>query len=106
MFNRLRCVLVESYIGAIALGYLLAQCIVHFAATFVAPLTDWVSESEAHHLAPGMLVGKPEFSLHGAGAQFATFIAQLLIWYLLLRWLYLSGKIDDSRARTEQTEPR
>jgi hypothetical protein len=38
MFERLKQSVVESYIGAIALGWLLAQSLVHFANIFTARL--------------------------------------------------------------------
>jgi hypothetical protein len=38
MFERLKQSVVESYVGAIALGCLLAQSLVHFASIFTAPV--------------------------------------------------------------------
>jgi hypothetical protein len=38
MFERLKQSVVESYVGATALGWLLAQSLVHFANIFTAPV--------------------------------------------------------------------
>ena len=38
MFERLKQSVVESQVGAIALGWLLAQSLVHFASIFTAPV--------------------------------------------------------------------
>lgn len=38
MLNRLKRTLVESFVGAIALGYLLAQTILHFVNIFASPV--------------------------------------------------------------------
>src|SRR6185437_5096899 len=45
MFERLKRTLVESYVGAIALGYLLAQVILHFVEIFASPVAVWVRET-------------------------------------------------------------
>lgn len=42
MFDRLRGILVESFIGAIALGYLLAEAVLSFGNVFTAPLATWI----------------------------------------------------------------
>jgi hypothetical protein len=53
MSNRFKQALVESYIGAIGLGYLFAQCVLHFVSLFALPLTAWVSrEMGAKHSFP------------------------------------------------------
>ena len=45
MLERLKRALVESFVGAIALGYLLAQGILHFVNIFASPIAGWVSRS-------------------------------------------------------------
>ena len=44
--KRLKKAVVDSFVGAIALGYLLAQGIVHFANTFSAPIASWILRKE------------------------------------------------------------
>ena len=52
MFERLRRTLVETFVGAIALGYLLAQGILHFANIFTSPVTGWVARNEYREMTP------------------------------------------------------
>jgi len=40
---RLKQALIESYVGAIALGYLFAQGILHFVTIFASPVAGWLS---------------------------------------------------------------
>jgi hypothetical protein len=42
MLRRLKRVLVESFVGAIALGYLLAQGLLHFVYIFTSPFSEWL----------------------------------------------------------------
>jgi hypothetical protein len=46
MFERLKQSVVESYVGAIALGWLLAQSLVHFASIFTAPVAGCILRRE------------------------------------------------------------
>jgi hypothetical protein len=48
MFKRLKHTLVKSFVGAIALGWLFAQGILHFANIFSAPIAGWVMRREYH----------------------------------------------------------
>jgi hypothetical protein len=87
MFKRLKQVLVESFVGAIALGYLLAQTIWHFANIFGSPIAHWITRKEYQGLVPrtGPVAG---FSLQDALPELVRFVALLLVWFVLLRWLY------------------
>ncbi len=88
MLKRMKRGLVESYVGAIALGWILAQMVAHFVNVFAAPVANWISIKEY-----------AGFGLHSSpptGLQFrdglpelVRFIFYLLIWYILFRWLYL-----------------
>jgi len=89
MFNRLKRALTESYIGAIALGWLLAQDIMQFVGIFATPVGEWVSQ----RVYPGLRAqtGGP----HGISFEFGLpevirFLLILAIWYGLVRWLYFS----------------
>jgi hypothetical protein len=46
MFDRLKQALVESYVGAIVLGYLFAQGILHFVDIFTTPVAGWISRKQ------------------------------------------------------------
>ncbi len=87
MFNRLIRALVESYVGAIAVGYLLAQAVLSFVQIFSSPVENWAYERELHHFNSGTAAAvRPPFEL--ALPRLINFILILLVWYSLLRWLY------------------
>jgi ABC-type dipeptide/oligopeptide/nickel transport system permease component len=89
MFERLKQALVESFVGAIALGYLLAQCILHFVNIFTSPVGVWFMRNEYRAIVPhtaGLACGL----LRAALPEFVTFFLLLLVWYVLVRWLYLT----------------
>lgn len=94
MLKRLRNVLVGSFVGAIALGWVFAQGILHFAYAFVAPLSGWVTRHEYLSMA------KPGFAFHDALPEFAKSVSLFLIGYILLRWLYYGS----SQPQTERSE--
>jgi len=86
MLKRLKSALVESFVGAIALGWLLAQGIMHFANTFTAPVADWIARREYREFAARP--GTTTFSFQGALPELARSVSLLLLCYVLLRWLY------------------
>ncbi len=98
MFERLKRALVESFVGAIALGYLLAQCILHFVDIFASPIAGWVSRNDYRAIIPGgaALAG---FSLKDALPDLSRFVVLFLVWYLLVRWLYFTP------PKTDASEP-
>jgi ABC-type sulfate transport system permease component len=85
MFDRLKRTLVESFVGAIALGYLFAQAALNFVNVFSAPVAGWARRREF----PGATAAAG-LSLHAALPQLVSFVVLLLIWYVLLRWLYFT----------------
>ena len=95
MFERLKGAIVKSYVGAIALGYLLAQCVLHFVNIFAAPVAGWVSRNAYRAIMPGSaaLVG---FSLKDALPDLSRFVVLFVVWYLLLRWLYFTPLKTDA----------
>jgi len=102
MFKRLRRALVDSLIGAIALGWLLADAISHFVAIFTSPVAEWAVRRAYAEL--GAQTPRPS----GIGLKYAlpdliAFIALLLIWYVLLRWLYFKPA-DEQTARRAPEE--
>ena len=87
MLERLRRTLVESFVGAIALGYLFAQTIMHFANILGAPVAKWLMRREYSGIWEKS--GAPKgFSLQDALPELVQFLALLLVGYALLRWLY------------------
>lgn len=95
MFDRLKMVLVESFIGVIALGYLFAEAILYFVNIFTTSLAVWVGR-----------ITPPPFSPGGRGSlevvlrPVTSFVVLLLVWYILLRWLYFT---PPKRATSDPT---
>lgn len=89
MLDRMKRALVESFVGAIALGYLLAQAILSFVNIFASPLVHSLSRAELRDLAPRTTPG-PVSSLDFAVPELIRFLVLLVVWYVLLRWLYYS----------------
>ena len=104
MLKRLKRALVESYIGAIALGWLLAQDITQFVGAFARPVEEWISQREY----PGLRAqtgGSPGLSFGFAVPDLIRFALILAIWYALVRWLYFdsSNKQVSKPPSREQT---
>jgi hypothetical protein len=95
MLERLKRTLVETYVGAIALGYLLAQTILLFVNAFSSPVAAWAARRETERLLPML---RPEgapgpvraqgFPFENGLSSLMGFLVLLLVWYLLFRWLY------------------
>lgn len=98
MFERLKGAVVKSYVGAIALGYLLAQCILHFVNIFAAPVAGWVSRNDYRAIIPGGAALRG-FSLKDALPDLSRFVVLFVVWYVLLRWLYFTP------PKTDEPEP-
>ena len=88
MLDNLKRALVESYVGAIALGYLLARSILHFVNIFASPVMGWVTRNEYREMMPNMSL-LSHSPLEYAVPELVRFALLLAIWYVLLRWLYL-----------------
>jgi hypothetical protein len=108
MLNRVKRALVESFVGAIALGYVLAQTIMHFVNIFASPIAGWVARDEYRRLMPQSLVPQsPEptgFPYRNGLPELVTFLLLLLVWYVLLRWLFWKpvaqgGQQQDAQMR-------
>lgn len=86
MFKRVKRALVESYVGAIALGYLLAESVLYLINVVAAPETAWAQQRYRAGM-PGQ-VSWTTLALADATDPFVKFILLLVFWYILLRWLY------------------
>ena len=101
MLSRLREVLVSSFVGAIALGFLFSQGILHFAYVFSAPVSGWLSRREYDGMLHRPATG---FSLQDALPELVRSVSLLLIGYILLRWLYYkSPEPEAADSRSEQS---
>ena len=90
MFEKLRRTLVDSYVGAIGLGYLLAQAILNFVDTFSSPAAGWLIRHEFRALTErtGTSSSWPLGYYDYAVPHVIQAIILLLVWYVLFRWLY------------------
>ena len=95
MFKRLKKSMIESYVGAIALGWLLAQSILHFANVFSAPVAHWIMRNEYRGILDRGTVSS-SLSLQDAAPDLIRALSLLLLWYLLFRWLYLTPPNKES----------
>jgi hypothetical protein len=86
VLKRLRTALLESYVGAIALGYVLAQAVLHFANIFTSPFTEWLVRREYPRMSE--LGARPGLSLRPALPELVRAVALIVLLYFLLRWLY------------------
>ncbi len=103
MVDRLKRVLVKSFIGAIALGYVLAEVMLYFVNVFTSPVSAWATRNLYRGLVPGSAAfsGSP---LRAAASPAIAFVLLLLVWYLLLRWLYFTPlKEEESEPNPKQT---
>jgi hypothetical protein len=98
MLNRLRIALVTSYVGAIGLGYLLAQALLHISLIFASPVASWLSRREY----PGL--GAPtQFFPQDAIPELIKSVVLLLVGYGLLRWLYFKPIDLEPEPQDSQT---
>lgn len=88
MIDRMKRALVESYVGAIALGYVFAQSIGHLVGIFAAPIGGWISRTEYGGLMPHPSA-LPGFSIEEALPELVRFSLLLFLGVVLLRWLYM-----------------
>jgi len=89
MLERLRLALVNSYVGAIAIGWLAAQGLTDVTSIFVAPVTAWIARRFSS--------GDTSFFSVPPSTSFPYWLAVpplirstllLLIALFLIRWLY------------------
>jgi hypothetical protein len=95
MFDRLKMVLVESFIGVIALGYLFAEAILYFVNIFTTSLAVLVGRITPPPFSPG---GREPLEV--VLRPVTSFLVLLLVWYVLLRWLYFT---PPKRATSDPT---
>lgn len=104
MFKRLKKAMVESYVGAIGLGWLSAQGILHLSFIFTAPLAGLISRTEYGALQrPG--TASAGFLFRDAGLELARSLSLLLLGYVLLRWLYfkpMGQKMSEPEPNAER----
>ena len=98
MLKQLKKILVESYVGVIALGWIFSQGILHFTFIFSAPVASWIQRRQYSGLISDKHISTA-FSPQDAVPDLVRSISLLLVGYLLLRWLYFKP------VEEETTEP-
>jgi hypothetical protein len=91
---------VNSFVGAIALGWLFAQGILHFAYVFSSPVANWLTRREWRGVEGRVPTG---FSLQDGLPELIRSISLLLVAYFLLRWLYYKS-LEPERTESHQEQ--
>jgi predicted Kef-type K+ transport protein len=99
MFKRLKRGLVESYVGAIALGYLLAESVLYLMYVVAAPVTAWAAQQRYRTPASSQIFWA-NLARADAIEPLVKFILLLVFWYVLFRWLYLSAPKEGTPTST------
>lgn len=99
MLKRMKKALVESYVGAIALGYVLAEVIFAFANIFASPIENWVDQVDYQRLTR-VEFPSATIQFHEAWPPLVRCLSYLIVGYILFRWLYLESATSDEREPT------
>lgn|GEM_PF-650523 len=92
MLERVKKALVESYIGAIGVGWIFAQGLINLVGAVVTPLSVWFVDAVGNHQNGANSFDAPEpaqFSLAPAVPSLMWAAMFLLLSFILLRWLYM-----------------
>ena len=97
MFSRLKRSLVESYVGALALGLIFAYATLDFVSIFTASVTYWVARTEYR---TATMHDSSNVWLQPSLPYLLASPALFLLGYLLLRWLYFTPVVEPSEPVT------
>jgi hypothetical protein len=101
MFRKLRQILTESFVGAIALGWMLAEIVAHFVNVFAAPVASWIGRTEYRDVLRTNNYPTEGFLLQDGLPELIRFVVLLIVWYVLVRWLYFK---PDTNAASESAQ--
>ncbi len=104
MLERMKTALVDSYAGAIALGWLFAMGITRFVGVFIEPVTVWMTRRQSWEIYSAGATS-PAFPFQLVFSQLLTSASYLLIGYGLLRWLYYPAKEKQDPEGAPEPEP-
>jgi hypothetical protein len=105
MLNRLKAALVNSYVGAIATGWLLGEGLYSLAGVLTRPIELWYLARFYHQLIPSEIsVPSHGLSIAGALTDLLGAVVRLLIAFLLLRWLYWERPSQQAGTKVEEPE--
>jgi hypothetical protein len=105
MLRRLKRALVTSFVGAIALGWLFAQGILHFAYIFSVPIAGWLMRREYRGVME-RADNPTGFSLQDALPELVRSVSLLLVGYFLLRWLYFKPLEQEVTELASEQSPQ
>ncbi len=103
MLERLKIALVQSYVGAIAIGLTLSSGISQVARLAVNPVTVWQQQRQYGDNYPIGLPRPAPFA--SALPQLLMAVLLLLVAYGLLRWLYYPRAEEQDRRQDQASEP-
>jgi hypothetical protein len=103
MLNRLKRALVDSYVGAIALGYLLGEGAEQLAMVITAPLTEWAGLREMHWISP-QTYPESGFRIQASIGPLVHGVFFVLVGLALLRWLYYPAKVKVGSDALNESE--
>lgn len=104
MLERMKSALVDSYVGAILVGWLFAEGIERLLTSIVTPLTEWGVERILQQLSPGTfgILGSPaRYPTEFTVSQLITGALILLIAFYLLHWLYFPATENRDQEQTQ-----
>jgi hypothetical protein len=103
MLRRLKRALVDSYVGAIALGYLFGEGLEWIAMIVTAPFSEWIRLKELHRINP-QGAAEPGLSFRASLSPLVHGVLFLMFGLVLLRWLYYPAKVNAPSAESGTTE--
>ena len=104
MIDRLRTVLVESFVGTILVGWLFAEAMFHAVEIITKPLVTWEARAFTRTFSYGTGPAgsaTERFPWSASLPEALSTVLLLLIAYALLRWLYYgqTPPVDSSSER-------
>lgn len=106
MLERLRNALVNSFAGAIAVGWLFAEGIQHLVAMFATPISYWAQQQARRSQMSGVLLpDSAPFPYQLALPQMLSAAALLAIAFALLAWLYFPAEGSAGDSPVEEESP-
>jgi hypothetical protein len=95
MLERVKNALVQSFVGAIAIGWLFANGIVRFVTGITTPLTEWMTE-QIQQQQSSVLLRSSQFRFQRVISEWIAAALLLLVAYQLLRWLYFEPRAAEN----------
>jgi hypothetical protein len=100
MLERFKKALVDSFVGAICLGWIFAQAILHFVGIFSTPVASWIIRREYRSAIADMGTSQC-CAFQEAVPELLRCVGLFLLGYFLLRWLYYKSPTAKEEATAE-----